>query len=266
MIISFAWTTPAVALGEKCETRRDWSERTVRQFQKAAETGALVEAWDRSPRFGGKLFGHVRILEVVPGEDSRTIPLSSWEREGFHVLDLLGAKIAGSSPHDVWRFWLLENDQPQTVVRFELVSLNGYGRAIEAQSRAALEKLANGRGRPMTSAIIRLALAIESLALAIMRLCEVRGLAERVGAPSAPEEGRSVGMAETRPSERLRQVARRTREEARARAADAVRDDSPLGVEIDRVMGSEQLSPAVWRRAEGEEHDGQRGELRREAP
>lgn len=60
MIISFAWTTPAVVMREKCVTRRDWAAKTIQQFEHAAMTVALVEAWDKSPRFGGKCFGKVR--------------------------------------------------------------------------------------------------------------------------------------------------------------------------------------------------------------
>jgi hypothetical protein len=139
VIISFAWTTPAVVIDEKTVTRRDWKPITIAQFQGAARTGELVEAWDKSPRFGGKRFGTVRIVEVVAEEDSRTIPETAWEEEGFHVLTPLGAKIGKSTARDVWLFWLHENDQPQTVVRFELVELNDYGRELERSARAALE-------------------------------------------------------------------------------------------------------------------------------
>lgn len=140
MIISFAWTTPAVVMREKCVTRRDWAAKTIQQFEHAAMTVALVEAWDKSPRFGGKCFGKVRILEVIAKEDSRTIPVSAWEEEGFHVLTPLGAKIGKSTARDVWLFWLHENDQDQTVVRFELAELNDYGRKLEAEAWAAFEE------------------------------------------------------------------------------------------------------------------------------
>jgi hypothetical protein len=139
MTISFAWTTPAVVLREKCVTRRDWKGITIAQFQGCVKTGELVDAWDKNPRFGGKPFGKVRILEVTPKEDSRTIPESAWAEEGFHILTPLGAKIGKSTPRDVWMFWLHENEEDQTVVRFELAELNDYGRKLEADAIAALE-------------------------------------------------------------------------------------------------------------------------------
>lgn len=139
MIISFAWTTPAVVIDEKTVTRRDWKPITIAQFQGAARTGELVEAWDKSPRFGGKCFGTVRIIDVVAKEDSRTIPESAWAEEGFHVLTPLGAKIGKSTPRDVWLFWLHENDQDQTVVRFEVAELNDYGRELRAKAQKDLE-------------------------------------------------------------------------------------------------------------------------------
>lgn len=136
MIISFAWTTPAVVMLQKTVTRRDWKPMTMAQFKGCVTTGELVEAWDKSPRFGGKRFGEVRIVEVIHGEDSRTIPETAWEEEGFHVLTPLGAKIGKSTPRDVWLFWLHENTEPQTVVRFELVNLNDYGRELRAKAYA----------------------------------------------------------------------------------------------------------------------------------
>ena len=141
MTISFAWTTPAVVIGQKCVTRRDWKAQTIRQFEGAVLTGALVDAWDKSPRFGGKPFGKIRIIEVVAKEDSRTIPEPAWEEEGFHVLTRLGAKIGKSSPIDVWNFWRTENDVPQTVVRFELVELNDHGRQVKWETLDVLDAL-----------------------------------------------------------------------------------------------------------------------------
>lgn len=147
MIISFAWTTPAVVIGEKTETRRDWSERTIMQAKTAAtmfKGGNTYEseAWDKSPRFGGKCFGTIQIIEVIAAEDSRAqMPDSAYKAEGFHILTLLGAKIGKSSPDDVWRFWKEENDEPQTVVKFTLVDLNDYGKELQHRTFEALYKL-----------------------------------------------------------------------------------------------------------------------------
>lgn len=138
MIISFAWTTPAVVLGEKCETRRDWTPATIKSVRKAMEKGELVDAFSKSARFGGKAFGKVRILKLVEDEDSSTIKAPSWRAEGFHVLQAIGSKIGKSSAADVWKFWLEENTDRQTVVHFELVELNAHGEELRLEAERAL--------------------------------------------------------------------------------------------------------------------------------
>lgn len=140
LIISFAWTTPAVVIGEKTETRRDWSRKTIVAARKVMESGALVQAYDRSPRFGGKEFGTIRITEIVDQEHSQAIPATAWQAEGFHILEKLGATIAKSSPRDVWDFWLNgEYENVQTVVKFELVQLNAYGVELCQETLRKLE-------------------------------------------------------------------------------------------------------------------------------
>jgi hypothetical protein len=91
VIISFAWTTPAVVIGEKTQTRRDWSRKTIVAATKVLQAGASVQAYDKSPRFGGKEFGTIRLTQIVAQEDSQTIPQEAWQAEGFHVLQTLGA-------------------------------------------------------------------------------------------------------------------------------------------------------------------------------
>ena len=140
MILSFAWTTPAVVLGEKTETRRDWQPKTIAQFKKLI--GKDVEAWDRSPRFGGHPFGIVKITGVTAERDSSKIRGASWTFEGFHVLQAIGATISKRTPEEVWRFWKYENEYPQTVVGFQLKELNDYG--IELRREAREEALRAG--------------------------------------------------------------------------------------------------------------------------
>jgi len=58
MIISFAWTTPQFLDGTKTVTRRDWSDRTLAQWQKAWDDRRLVhDAYDKSPRSKGQKVG-----------------------------------------------------------------------------------------------------------------------------------------------------------------------------------------------------------------
>jgi hypothetical protein len=145
MIISFAWTTPAVVVGEKTQTRRDWSRKTIVAATKVLQAGASVQAYDKSPRFGGKEFGTIRLTQIVAQEDSQTIPQEAWQAEGFHVLQTLGATIGKSTPIDVWNFWLYgEEENVQAVVHFELLELNDYGKELRAQTEKKLLELCSG--------------------------------------------------------------------------------------------------------------------------
>lgn len=141
MILSFAWTTPAVVIGQKCVTRREWTERTIKQFEKAMAGGTLVEAWDKNPRFGGKCFGMVRITGITRDEDTRTIPEDHFEAEGFHILTKLKAKLGKLYALDLWAQWKYKKPQKVTVVCFDLVSLNEHGVAIALSTHAELRKL-----------------------------------------------------------------------------------------------------------------------------
>ena len=58
-IISFAWTTPALLAGAKTVTRRDWKGRHGMAFHE----GDFVQAWDRSPRVGGKQVATIQLTE-----------------------------------------------------------------------------------------------------------------------------------------------------------------------------------------------------------
>ena len=141
MILSFAWTTPAVVLGKKDTTRRDWSPKTIAMARKIMAQGGTFDAWDKSPRFGGKPIGTVRILELIENEDSKMLAESEWEREGFHVLQALNARIGKRGAIEVWQFWKHDNETPQTALRFEVVSLNEHGNDLAWKCHDELEKV-----------------------------------------------------------------------------------------------------------------------------
>lgn len=145
MIISFAWTTPALVLGEKDTTRRDWSPRTIASARKIIAAGGTMDAYDKSPRFGGRLVGTIKPLELFEGEKSWLIDSIEWRREGFHVLQAIGAEIHGSTAADVWRFWLVENEEDQSVLRFEVDRLTAYGEKLKLIAWHAL----NDAGGPV---------------------------------------------------------------------------------------------------------------------
>lgn len=118
MIISFAWTTPALLAGRKTVTRREWPAHYARRFK----AGTVHQAWSRSPRcrVGAYHVADIRLLEAPYLECSTDIPPSDWEAEGFAYLESIGATMDGVRPQDLWDVWLL-NPRDLYVVRFELV-------------------------------------------------------------------------------------------------------------------------------------------------
>jgi hypothetical protein len=78
VIISFAWTTPALLSGAKTMTRRDWTPQYAAKFK----PGMLVDAWNMSPRTGkGRKIATIRIEDVVE-ERSLWIPSDDIFPEG----------------------------------------------------------------------------------------------------------------------------------------------------------------------------------------
>jgi hypothetical protein len=83
MIISFAWTTPQFLAGTKTVTRRDWSDRTLKQWQKAWDKGRLThDAWDKNPRSGGKKVGQFVLTQRPYRERMADFPESDLVAEG----------------------------------------------------------------------------------------------------------------------------------------------------------------------------------------
>lgn len=113
--ISFAWTTPALLVGQKTVTRRDWSEVHARGFRK----GDLVEAFDKQARFGGKKVAVIRLTETPYQESTGLAPDGDWEAEGFEYLQHLGILVDGLLPAVLWRSWKMF-PQLLWVVRFKI--------------------------------------------------------------------------------------------------------------------------------------------------
>ena len=116
-IISFAWTSPALLAGRKSRTRRAWNDKYAARFN----VGDLLQAWDRSPRFGGKRIGTIQILGIKK-EDIYLMPPEDFEKEGFAYFDQNGLKIRGQNPTAAFFDW---RDQGGLyyVVDFRLVSI-----------------------------------------------------------------------------------------------------------------------------------------------
>lgn len=123
MILSFAFTTPALLAGCKSVTRRDWSPGHAAHFH----AGRVVDAYDRSPRNGGRKVAEVRIADsFLPLRyPIALMPDADYEAEGFSWLHAHGHVPPRSAPFrdfsrasfDAWRASGVE----LFVVRFELV-------------------------------------------------------------------------------------------------------------------------------------------------
>jgi hypothetical protein len=119
VIISFAWTTPALLAGAKTMTRRDWSPEHALRFN----AGMLVDAWDRSPRTGkGKKVATIRLTCDPYAQTTRELTEVDWLREGFTWLVLNGTPEDRDRAQEIWEDWRIA---PRTlwVVEFELVGI-----------------------------------------------------------------------------------------------------------------------------------------------
>lgn len=118
MIISFAWTTPALLAGRKTVTRRNWPQHYARRFK----PDTVHQAWSKSPRcrHGALHVGDIRLIGSPQLQDTAEIPDSDWEAEGFAYLESIGALTNGSTPRAIWDDWR-ENPRYLYVVRFELI-------------------------------------------------------------------------------------------------------------------------------------------------
>lgn len=129
MILSFAWTTPALLSGHKTMTRRDWTHAHAAKFT----VGRLVDAWDRSPRTGkGRKVATIRITREPHMEWSSDLTEYDVEREGFNWLRAHGEWVQVEQIISAWRaerrlLWVIE---------FELVEvLPQTGGTIESGGR-----------------------------------------------------------------------------------------------------------------------------------
>jgi hypothetical protein len=131
MIISFAWTTPAVVLGIKNTTRRDWTSDYFDRMVNAMNRGERLQAYDKSPRSGGKCFGTLKHVSMKL-ELTSNVPDIDWYNEGFDVLTQLRQKTGNVTPHEIWEDWKNDHTMVMVTVRFTDVQLNEYG--IELQN------------------------------------------------------------------------------------------------------------------------------------
>lgn len=130
MIISFAWTTPALLAGAKTVTRRAWMPVTAAKFH----VGDVVDAWNQTPRVNSARRG-IRIARQVATiritrdpwvQNTREVGPDDYRREGFewlfdHDTDApCSARMIGAITKE-WR----ERPRDLYVVEFELVEVVG---------------------------------------------------------------------------------------------------------------------------------------------
>lgn len=132
MIVSFAWTTPALVAGFKTCTRREWSNRTISTALGALHGAFVVDAYDRSTRQRGQPVARIKITSV---HASRLCPSDDWFNEGFEWLTRYGISLHGVTPRAIWQDFQTRpsEEQPLTVVRFEVVRLTEYGLRLREQ-------------------------------------------------------------------------------------------------------------------------------------
>jgi uncharacterized protein YqfB (UPF0267 family) len=116
VIISFAWTTPALLAGAKTVTRRDWSIDHARKFK----VGMLVDAWDKSPRVGrgkARKVATIRITRAPWLQRTDHLEEEDYEREGFDWLNEHGEAAWVDATARSWSL----RPRRLYVVEFELV-------------------------------------------------------------------------------------------------------------------------------------------------
>lgn len=115
MIISFAWTTPALLAGAKTMTRREWTPAHAAHFH----AGDMVDAYDKSPRAHGHKVATIRLTRDPYRQFTRAMAIGDAGREGFIWLSEHGAAETVSRIIEDW------TDRPRVlwVVEFELVEV-----------------------------------------------------------------------------------------------------------------------------------------------
>ena len=115
MIISFAWTTPAVKADRKTCTRREWDDDFASRFH----VGGRVQGYDKNPRNGGKKFCIIEITDLYK-ERLCDIPMADWDHEGFGYLTGIKVTLNGLMPIEIWNSWKKQKHEVW-VVRFKVV-------------------------------------------------------------------------------------------------------------------------------------------------
>lgn len=116
MIISFAWTTESLISGRKTVTRRQWTRRYHDAWVRAYVAGRYVhDAYDKSPRFGGKLVGRILLTETPKRETLSQMLESDLGAEGG----------LWASKQEFIELFGGDANQTVSVIRFRFMPLEG---------------------------------------------------------------------------------------------------------------------------------------------
>ncbi|MDI7157166.1 hypothetical protein QMM53_11520 [Leptospira santarosai] len=124
-IISFGFTAAPLLARRKTITRREWKDEYALKFRQ----GEIVQAYDKSPRFGGKKIGELKISWIVKSH-LRDMPDTDYEEEGFAWLDenpefIHKSFILNDGTKDMWKYfrmWRMSGKE-SWAIKFEPVNL-----------------------------------------------------------------------------------------------------------------------------------------------
>lgn len=121
MIVSFAWTVPALLAGQKTMTRRAWNPLHAAKFKPLM----FVDAWDRLPRVAGsRKIATIRITRAPYLQHVGEMTAEDYRREGFAwALEGGGGPEVASAAYRIWHNWQQQPDLELYVLEFELVGV-----------------------------------------------------------------------------------------------------------------------------------------------
>lgn len=107
-IISFALTIEEFLNGKKTVTRRDWSDWQFKRWQGFWHKAQFYsfdyfihDAYDRSPRAGGKKIGEFRLTEKPYREKLKDMPIEELKAEGGMCANIEDyCRLIGKTPED----------------------------------------------------------------------------------------------------------------------------------------------------------------------
>jgi len=123
-IIAFTWTTAALLERAKNRTRRNWDAAYAARFR----GGMRMEAWDRSPLYGGIFLGFIRLTEAPFQELTSEMTEDDYEVEGLLWMEQHGLLIRKQPPREFFENWKRENESVYVVdfQPLDLISMDMY--------------------------------------------------------------------------------------------------------------------------------------------